>query len=88
MSNQTDTEVQAAKKKPGRKPSPLTSAQQQFVKAKSKADKARLAHQKVDHIAAKLHEAEKEETEAYEALQQVLEEMKPSAFDGEYGYND
>ncbi len=75
MSEQiTETDI---RKKPGRKPSPLTAAQKRFITAKTKADKARKAHEKVDHIAAQLREAEAEEAQAYEELQAVLAEMAP-----------
>ncbi|OII61153.1 hypothetical protein BJP40_06400 [Streptomyces sp. CC53] len=54
-----------------RKPDPLS----RYRKARAKADKARAAYEKVQVLAAALHDAEAEERAAYDALSDELGEL-------------
>lgn len=69
------TEV-PAKGRPGAKPQPLTAASKRYEKAKSRADKARAAHQKVVDVTERLHSAEAEEAEALDALEEELAKLR------------
>lgn len=72
----TNTAETPTSNKPGRKTDPVTEPLNQWKKAKLRADKARLAKQRVESVHEELNVAVKAEQEAYDALQQALDEQR------------
>lgn len=72
-----ETTTAEAPKKKGPKPNPFAA----YERARNKADAARRSYEKVQRLAERLHDAEREEQEAYEALQQALASVTPPAAD-------
>lgn len=73
MSDELEENTEQTGKKRGRKASPILAASRAYDKANFKANKARQAHAKVEHVAQQLKDAEAEEAAAYDSLQEVLE---------------
>ncbi|MFF8831293.1 hypothetical protein [Streptomyces sp. NPDC015131] len=82
------TETTTTRKRPGRKPSALKAAANRFEEAKAKADKARAAHAKVEHIVETLETAETEEQQALEDLQNTIAELAGDDTDSVADYDE